>query len=259
MKLWMKAIVLALLSALAPGEARAQEPRPTAVCPTITISCPDGGASVKELTFTARVEGGDASVTPSYKWSVSGGKINAGQGTPEIVVEPEMGRAVTAVLEVGGYPSSCPTSNSCTTNACNLPVMARKLDEYGDISSHEERERLGSFMLELMNDPTTQGYVIVYAGRRARKGEARERGQRARSYLVGARGLEPSRLVVVDGGHREAPAVELFIVPAEAVPPVVTPTVNPSEVEIVEEDGEERRPAANPPKARQRPKSPGRR
>ena len=235
MKLRMTTV---LLLALAPAGAYAQEQRASA-CPTVTVSCPDGPNGDKTVTFTAAVKGGDPSVTPTYKWIVSGGKISAGQGTHEIVVEVEGKDSLTATVEVGGYPSPCQTASSCTTIGGPPVRVSRKLDEYGDIKPNEEKERLGSFAQELRNDPTAQGYLIVYAGRRARRGETPERGERAKNYLVGGWGLDPARILVIDGGHREKRAVELFVVPTGASPPPATPTVEPSEVEIIEDDRKE--------------------
>ena len=230
MKLRMTAVVLL---ALAPAGAYAQEQR-DAVCPTVTVSCPDGPNGDKTVTYTAVVKGGDPSVTPTYNWTVKGGKISSGQGTHEIVVEVEGGNSLAAAVEVGGYLSSCQATAACTISI-DYARIHRKVDEYGDIKPNEEKERLGSFAQELRNDPTAQGYVIVYAGRRARRGEALERGEKARNYLVGGWGLDAVRIVVIDGGHREERAVELFVVPTGASPPPATPIVAPSEVEIIED------------------------
>ena len=52
---------------------------------------------------------------------------------------------------------------------------------------------------------------------------ARQRGERAKNYLVKERGLPETRIVVVNGGHRDKRTVELFIVPLGAYPPTATP------------------------------------
>ena len=53
---------------------------------------------------------------------------------------------------------------------------------------------------------------------------------RAREYLVSQRGIDASRLVVVNGGFREEDSVELWMVPSGAKPPQATPTVKASDV-----------------------------
>jgi hypothetical protein len=48
------------------------------------------------------------------------------------------------------------------------------------------------------------------------------------------------RLFSIDGGYREQPTVELWIVPGSATPPVATPTVDPKDMKPAQ------RPAAKP-------------
>ena len=193
-------------------------------CPTVTVSCPSDFFPDKPWVYTAHVGGGDPSVKPTYKWSVSKGRITAGQGTARISVDSEGGDHMTATVEVGGYPSECVTSASCSLIVCP-PPMSRKFDEYGDISLKDEQARLSQFAAELKNAPASQGYVMAYGGRRGRAGGARSRGARAKSYLVRRQGLDVSRIVVIDGGLREGPTVELFLTPVGAVPPSPSPTV----------------------------------
>lgn len=199
-------------------------------CPTVTLSylqlTPD-----EPMTYKVTVTGGPKWVTPTYTWSASGGKIIGGEGTSEMTIDPEGRDSLTVTVEVGGYPASCRTAESVSWVVCRLGP--RKVDEYGDIMFADERARLDNFALELENDPTAQAYLIAYAGMRARVGEAQRRGDRAKSYLHNARGVEEDRIVVVDGGHREERAVELYVVPSGAKPPVATPTVDAKDVEVV--------------------------
>src|SRR2546426_12591707 len=55
-----------------------------------------------------------------------------------------------------------------------------KVDEYGPITTKEEHRRLDNFATELRARPTTQGYIIAYAGRRARPNEAKNRARLAK-------------------------------------------------------------------------------
>ncbi|HEX8285788.1 MAG TPA: PKD domain-containing protein [Pyrinomonadaceae bacterium] len=197
-------------------------------CPTVVVSCPDDTLDPsRPKTFTAEVSGGDPNVTPTFKWTVSGGAISDGQGTNSITVDTTgvaSSTTTTATVDVGGYDRSCQTSASCTRNiVCPLP--ARKIDEYGRIPFGDEKARLNNMREELQNDPTAQGYLICYGGRRGRAGEARRLCERARDYLVATRGIEGSRVVTVEGGLREEPTTEFWIVPSGATPPTPTPTV----------------------------------
>jgi hypothetical protein len=211
---------------------------PAPVCPTISVSCPGetndtAGATV---TFTANVSGGDPNVTPTFNWTVSAGTISSGQGTSTITVNVEGlgGQTVTATVDVGGYDRSCSTSSSCSTQVIRR-VTARKIDEYGNIRFNDEKARLDNFAIELQNDPTSQGYLICYGGRKGRTGEAQRRCDRAKDYLVNTRGLSADRIVTVDGGYKEDLTVELWLVPSGATPPQASPTVDPSEVKTTPE------------------------
>ena len=156
MKLTTGAVVLFALSALAPVGADAQEQRAAGVCPNVTVSCPDLSVE-KTIKFTANVSGGDPSVTPTFRWSVSGGKLAGGQGTREVVVEIEGKDSQTATVDVGGYHPSCQTSAACSTIRCSFGGLTRKVAEYGNVKPYEEKTLLGSFAQELRNDPTARG------------------------------------------------------------------------------------------------------
>ncbi|MGH9913815.1 MAG: hypothetical protein ACRD63_00845, partial [Pyrinomonadaceae bacterium] len=81
------------------------------------------------------------------------------------------------------------------------------------------------------NNPGAQGYIIAYGGRVGRAGEASARAERAKTYLVGTRGVDAGRITTVDGGYRDALTVELWIVPTGAQAPEATPTVQASDVQ----------------------------
>jgi hypothetical protein len=201
-------------------------------CPTVAVSCPDTVNGGDQITFTASVSGGDTNVTPTFNWTVSAGTISGGQGTSSITVDTaglSGNTTVTATVDVGGYERSCSASNSCTTGI-RVSAAPTKVDEYGNIRFNDEKARLDNYAIALQNEPGAQGYVICYGGRRGRAGEAQARCDRAKNYLVSERQIDASRVVTVDGGHREELAVELWVVPTGATPPAASPNVDPSEV-----------------------------
>jgi hypothetical protein len=106
-------------------------------------------------------------------------------------------------------------------------------DSYGEISLEQEKHRLDNFVVALMDESGRKGYIIAYAGKRAHAGEAKGRVERARVYLVKVRSFPARWLQVLDGGYREDPAVELFVVPAGICPPTATPTIDPRDVQII--------------------------
>ncbi|HXU35168.1 MAG TPA: hypothetical protein VN937_02310 [Blastocatellia bacterium] len=199
-------------------------------CPVTKVTCPDTVYINDKLEMTANVSGGDSNVTPTYNWSVSAGTIESGQGTSTIAISTKDlsdSESVTATVDVGGFSRDCgygQTAASCTTSVMKK-AEARKLDEYGKLLLKDENERLDKFTMELQMDPTAQAYIIAYGGRLSRAGDAQKLADKAKVYLVTKRGVDRDRIVTIDGGHREQPAVELWLVPSRASLPKPTPTV----------------------------------
>lgn len=127
------------------------------------------------------------------------------------------------------YPNSL--ADQPTTRGDSHSVL--KFDEYSDLTLSEEHKRLDSFALQLRDEPNTQGYIIAYAGRCAYAGEAQARAERAKNYLVNRRGIESGRITTADGGYREELTVELFVNVKGGAAPTPSPTVCPSEAQIV--------------------------
>lgn len=222
---------LALAAVAAPAGRAA---RPARQCPVVKVSCPDAVRAGAEADFTAEVSGAQATFKPSFKWEVSAGSVVSGQGTASIKVDTTgLNGHVTATVEVEGISPACERTAACTTAIPATPSECG-LDEYGNIKFDDEKARLDNLAIHLQNDPTARGHLTCYGGRRGYEGEARRRCERAKGYVSGVRGIEAERIITVDGGFREELTVKLWIVPAGATPPAPTPTVDPSEVEIID-------------------------
>jgi hypothetical protein len=191
-------------------------PRPS--CPNVSIYCPDVTEAGQPVTFTTSLSGGAAGVTPVYNWRVSAGTITSGQGTPTITVDTTglAGQPIVATVEVEGYNLEC---RATCQSAVPAPSAPRRADEFGEIARDDEKARLDNFAIELQNDPNARGYIIGYGGRGPRSRDGRARAERARDYLVRTRGIDATRVVVVDGGRRDAASTALWIVPPGATPP----------------------------------------
>lgn len=195
---------------------------PPPPCPTISVSCPSDVEAGSPITFNASVTGGPASLSPTYNWSVSAGTITEGQGTPSITVDTAGlgGSSVTATVDVGGVEPACSRTASCTTSVRQVVrPEPRRFDEYGDIRFNDEKARLDNYAIQLQNEPGSQGYIIAYG---TCEGEGQARADRAKNYLVNTRGIDAGRITTVDGGCRADLAVELWIVPTGANPPVAS-------------------------------------
>ncbi|HZT57057.1 MAG TPA: hypothetical protein VFA21_00380 [Pyrinomonadaceae bacterium] len=194
------------------------------------------------MTFTTNVSNLDSDAKVTYNWTVSAGTIVSGQGTSSITVDSTgiWDGTIEATIEVNGLPDSCGKKTSCSTTVVGIGDPGR-LDEYGNIRWSDERARLDNFAIEMQNDPSARGYIICYGGRVGRAGEALRRCSRAKSYVNRHRGIEAARIVTIDGGYKEELAVELFIVPSGATPPMASPTVDPKEVRIIKRGAKSRR------------------
>ncbi len=189
------------------------------MCPNIEISCPTNAAIDQPLTFTANVTGGNVASPPTYAWTVSAGTIIEGQGTNTIKVDTTGlgGQTVRASLSMGGYHLEC--SADCGVTIPLPRIVGRRFDEFPDIQRNDEKARLDNFVIELQNDPTATAYVIVYPGRKGKRGEVQHHSSRIVEYLVHSRGLDERRIVTLVGPAREALHVELWITPQGATPP----------------------------------------
>jgi hypothetical protein len=115
-----------------------------------------------------------------------------------------------------------------------------RLDTYPDLSFCDEMARLDNLAIELQNGADWKGYIVVYAGRRARPTEAKKRAERARSYIIRRRGLTPERVVAIDGGYREEFGVELYLIHKDHHAPYPWPTVSTRDVQVIKTAKRER-------------------
>jgi len=189
-------------------------------CASISISGPAGvTAPGATMTFTANVSGGSQDVPLTYNWTVSAGTIVSGQGTPSIVVQVPADNPptnVTASLEVGGQRAdcNCPTGAQ-ETAAVAPPVRPTEVDTFGKLSNDEVKARVQTFYATLANDPTAQGYIIIY-GTPKEIAARRKQITNAITFLK----LDPSRVTIVEGGDKgTGPETHFWVVPPGATPP----------------------------------------
>jgi hypothetical protein len=195
-------------------------PEAKPVCPNVSIYCPDVQRAGAPITFTASVSGGTPDRTPAYNWVVSEGRILTGQGTPTITVDTAglAGRPITATVEVAGYGDNLDCRAQCQASV-PAPPNPKKFDEFGEVKFDDEKARLDVFAIELQNSPGEQGYIIGYGGSGKRSATGQQRAQRARDYVVATRGIDGSRIVILDGGQRTTGSLQLWLVPPGATPP----------------------------------------
>lgn len=107
---WCHLTFFLSLAILTSANVDTRLPRPDS-CPVITISSRSGGqCDSHTYAFTANISGGDPTKEPTYKWSVSAGRITKGQGTSSIEIDASgVAGDIEVRMEVGGIqPKGCP-------------------------------------------------------------------------------------------------------------------------------------------------------
>lgn len=214
-------------------------PLPKSPCPyPVSVSAPQTVNEGEIITFAADVaySGTD---TLKYAWTVNptAAKVISGAGTPTITVDSTGlgGQRVIATLVVtdGSSDPTCRQSAqsvAVVTAPERKVIVAREFDECNNCTFDDQKARLDNLAVELQNDPTTRAYIIAYGGRHSPIAQVEMLMKRSRDYIVEQRGIDASRLVIVNGGFREEDSVELWVVPAGAEAPRATPTVQAGEV-----------------------------
>jgi hypothetical protein len=110
---------------------------------------------------------------------------------------------------------------------------ARKFDEFGDIAYSDEIARLDNFAIQLQNEPSARGFIIVYRSKRDLPGLSNRYAIWMKNYMVATCGLTKERIVTVDGGEAGCLTHELWIVPVGATP---TPRVGAYSNSFVDPD-----------------------
>ena len=127
---------------------------------------------------------------------------------------------------------------------------ARMIDAFGLIRCDDVKTRLDSSAIEVQKDPTAKLQIIFYGGKSyfnslydrrtgdytlarrllPKRDEARARVSWWKPYIIDTRGVEASRIEVVDGGYRPEFTVEFWIVPSGANPPTLKPTLTEKDI-----------------------------
>ena len=208
-------------------------------CPfPVNISAPNQVTDGEIITYMADVTyNGTAPLR--YTWNVtpSSARIISGLGTSTLNVDSTGlgGQRITATLTAddGSADPACAQSAQAVSIIAPIAkkvIVAQEFDECNSCSLNDQKARLDNLGVELQNDPSARAYIIAYGGRMSPLGQGQKLMSRAREYLVSHRGIDASRLTVVNGGFREEDSVELWLVPSGAAAPQPTPTVQMGDV-----------------------------
>ena len=224
--------------------AKSPCPYPVNVSAPVTVN--DGDL----ITFTSDVAY-TGSAPLNYVWTVSPSqaRIVSGAGTPTITVDSTgLGNQrinATLVVDDGSGDAMCRQSAQAATNVVAKtppPVECKPFDQFPSLAFDDDKARLDNLAIELQNSPAATAYIIIYAGRTSRTGQAERLGQRTMDYLTAQRGVDGNRIVIVDGGYRDHDFIEIWICPPGAKPPQPTPTLAPGDVRPAQEGTPPRKP-----------------
>jgi hypothetical protein len=116
--------------------------------------------------------------------------------------------------------------------ASSAAVESRKIDEISNFNWEDLMARLDLYAIQLQTVPDSSGHLIIYDGRRSRRGEVQGWMDCVKNYLVERRGIDRHRVMIVNGGYREKMTVEMWLVPRGENVPQATPTVKPQDVKL---------------------------
>ena len=214
-------------------------PLPASPCPfPVSISAPNQVTEGEIITYSSDVSySGNSALKYTWVVSPSSARVISGLGTSTLNVDSTGlgGQRIIATLTAddGSSDPACAQSAQAVSIIApikKVAIVAREFDECNNCTFDDQKARLDNLGVELQNDPTTRGYIIAYGGRMSPVGQVEKLMSRAREYLTTQRGIDASRLSVVNGGFREDDSVELWVVPSGATAPQPTPTVQAGEM-----------------------------
>ena len=220
-------------------------------CPyPVNISAPVSVNDGDLITFTSDVAyGGSAPL--SYTWTVSPSeaRIVSGAGTATITVDSTgLGSqrvSATLLVDDGSGDALCRQRAQASTDIVpkKPPVVECKpFDQFQSVAFDDDKARLDNLAIELQGAPGNQAYIIIYAGRTSRAGQADMLGRRTMDYLVNQRGVDAARITIVNGGYRDTDFIEIWLCPPGAALPQPTPTVQPGDAQPAQERTRPRKP-----------------
>ena len=214
------------------------------VPPIIETPCPpcsvmlESNYRVKQgdpVTLTANVNYGGSADDLTYTWTVSPGSatVMSGGGPRDRTVTLDttglpLDTAIRVNLAVDtGFPAE---------KKCNCQMATADIDIYGEppperfpfVAFDDLKARLDNYVVDLQSNKDATAYLIYYSGDKCPAGQASRLGERSRDYLVNARGFDPNRLVIIDGGKSAIDWIELHVVPLGGQAPTPNPGAAPA-------------------------------
>lgn len=173
-------------------------------CPRMFVSGPAGDTMAGDsMIFTVNIDVADLDKL-GYKWTVSEGKIENGQGKPWLYVRTDKeGRAenVAATVEVTGLPERCP-NKSAQIGAIKYGGDPPLFTELEVFYGQKFRNELDAVAKQLAQRPGWLLYAISYSAPRENESNLVRREKLIKEYLTKTHKIHPDRIVFIRGGER---------------------------------------------------------
>ena len=190
-------------------------------CGKVNVAGPsDIVQSGRTTTLTANASSPD-DMPLNYQWAVSAGRIVSGQGTPNLRVDTTGvgNQNVNATVQVSGLGATCPNRENYVFTVASPPEAAM-FDRFVFTNMDDAKARLDTFASQMQQTPDAQAVLVIYG---TCANEGRKQAQKQLDYLVQNRGVDASRVQIVEAGCRPSMQVELWVIPNGAKPPAVNP------------------------------------
>ncbi len=190
-------------------------------CPIIWVNGPKTPFLPNSAqTFTAEVDR-KGNYEIGYKWTVSGGEILEGQGTPNLkVFQPEnlAGVNVNATVELIGLPNYCGTRTASETAPPWDPPDVMLLDEIIGSFDNVKTEILDNLVNYLKRDRNAKAEIIWFSGTVLNVEFIETESTRINGYLTKEMHIENERFTIRNTVS-DRNYVQFWIVPAGAKSP----------------------------------------
>jgi hypothetical protein len=192
----------------------------TVDCPAVEISSGSYDSVADTLKFSVDQQ---TLKLGELNWTVLGGDI-VEREPGEITVQSNKGAGSRAIayLEIPAIPQPCPNRFS---HAATFRYEPQLIDSFGRLSTGELRARLDIYLMELSNNPASQGVVHIYGSRTGGISQSTAFERLIKNH-IGFRRFPAERITVVNAGYREEMRRDLFIVHPGAEMPTPEPTVD---------------------------------
>jgi hypothetical protein len=121
------------------------------------------------------------------------------------------------VTLVAYYPKSSEEQLRCPqVQTCCIDFFTT-FDEYGTVKFEDEKARLDNFAIQI-NNSSGRGTLVVFGPSRKIRAQQMKHAARVKDYLVKRRGVEPQRLLIMDGGYATTSYTRLSTYPIGQLP-----------------------------------------